>query len=241
MHWLVARYQPVGLFSLRPGETTATGGRSLLVPTPFAIRTALLDAAIRVWGVAQGPRAFEAIRALRLALSPPPRAAVTGLLVKILKPEREAEARGRAMQQTVAFREYVHLEGTLGLALGGDPARLEEVAPLLFHITYLGKRGSFVQLLAPPERVETPDGRPPEGFIPLVPWDQAASPEGPPAFPLGHLQRLDDWGPGLTFEKVNVYAPDKIQVGRDRVRFDVVLPYQLVRSGRGFAVYERTE
>lgn len=240
MHWLVARYQPVGLFSLRPGETTATGGRSLLIPTPFAIRTALLDAAIRVRGVAQGPRAFEAIRALRLALAPPPRAAVTGLLVKILKPEREAEARGRAMQRTIAFREYVHLEGTLGLALGGDPPRLEEVAPLLFHITYLGKRGSFLQLLAPPERVKTPDDRPPEGFIPLVPWDQAgtASPGESPAFPLGHLQRLDDWGPGLTFEKVNVYTDEEIRVGRDRVRFDVVLPYRLVRASRGFAVYE---
>ncbi|MCS7177927.1 MAG: hypothetical protein RML46_10050 [Anaerolineae bacterium] len=236
MGWLVARYQPVGLFSLRPGETTATGGQSLLIPTPFAIRTALLDAAIRVQGVAQGPRAFEAIRALRLALLPPPQAAVSGLLVKILKPEREAEERGRAMQRTVAFREYVHLQGTLALALGGDPARLEEVAPLLTHITYLGKRGSFLQLLAPPEWTETPDDRPPEGFVPLIPWNGAGS----SAFPLGHIQRLDDWGPDLTFEKVNVYTSEGIRLGRDRVRFDVVLPYRLVRAGRGFAVYAWT-
>lgn len=234
MRWLVAHYQPVGLFSLRPGETTATGGQSLLIPTPFAIRTALLDAAIRVQGVAQGPQAFETIRALRLAIAPPRRAAVSGLLIKILKPEREPEERGRAMQRTVAFREYVHLEGTLGLALGGDPDRLEKVAPLLVHLNYLGKRGSFLQLLAPPETVETPDDHPPDGFVPLVPWNQT----GTPGFPLGHLQRLDEWGPDLTFEKVNVYTAESIRSGRDRIRFDVVLPYRLVRAGRGFAVYE---
>lgn len=237
MHWVITRYQPVGLFSLRHGEATSTGGKSLLVPTPFAIRTALLDAAIRVRGVAYGPRAFEAIKALRLALCPPRRAAVTGLFTKVLKPERE-EARGRAMQQTIAFREYVHLEGTLALALGGEPTSLEEVAPLLAHITYLGKRGSFLQLLAPPECLQTPDDRPPDGFIPLVPWDQAgAAAGGPPAFPLGHLQRLDDWGPELTFDRVNVYTSEGIRPGRDRVRFDVVLPCRLVRAGRGFAVY----
>ncbi|MBC7226541.1 MAG: hypothetical protein H5T61_04850 [Thermoflexales bacterium] len=232
MHWVIARFQPVGLFSLRHGEATSTGGKSLLVPTPFAIRTALLDAAIRVRGVAWGPRAFETIKALRLALRPPRRAAVTGLFTKVLKPERE-ETRGRAMQQTIAFREYVHLEGTLALALGGEPTSLEEVAPLLAHITYLGKRGSFLQLLEPPEPVETQGDRPPEGFVPLVPWDQA----GAAAFPLGHLQRLDDWGPDLTFDRVNVYTSEGIRPGRDRVRFDVVLPYRLVRAGRGFAVY----
>lgn len=235
MRWLIARYQPVGLFSLKSGEATSTGGKGLLVPTPFAIRTALLDAAIRVRGVASGPRAFAAIQALHLALLPPRRAAVTGLFTKVLKPER-GEDRDQAMQRTIAFREYVHLEGTLALAFGGEPAHLEEVAPLLAHITYLGKRGSFFQLLAPPEKVETADDRPPEGFIPLIAWDQAGGP-GRPAFPLGHVQRLDDWGPDLTFDKVNVYTSENIQVGRDRVRFDVVLPYRPVQAGRGFAVY----
>jgi hypothetical protein len=236
MRWLVARYQPVGLFSLKPGEATSTGGKSLLVPTPFAIRMALLDVAIRVRGVAGGRQAFEQIRALRLALRPTRRAAVTGLFAKILKPEREAEERDRAMQRTIAFREYVHLEGTLDLAFGGEPALLESVAPLLPHLTYLGKRGSFLQLLAPPETVETADDQPPEGFIPLVPWNQTKG-----SFPLGHVQRLDEWGPGLTFEKANVYAPEKIQVGKDRIRIDVVLPYRLVQAGRGFTVYERVE
>ncbi len=240
MHWVVAWYQPVGLFSLKPGEATSTGGKSLLVPTPFAIRMALLDAAIRVRGVAAGPQAFAAIKALHLALAPPRWVAVTGLFGKILKPERDEEA-GRAMQRTIAFREYVHLGGPLGLGLGGDPTHLEEVSPLLPHISYLGKRGSFFQLLAPPERVETAEDRPPEGFIALVAWDRARGGAGPAAFPLGHVQRLDEWSADLTFEQANIYAAGRIRVGYERVRVDVVLPYRLVWSGRGFTVYERVE
>jgi len=234
MRWLIARYQPVGLFSLKPGEATSTGGKSLLVPTPFAIRTALLDAAIRVQGVACGPQAFESIKSLRLALLPPKRAAVTSLFAKVLKPERDADERGRAMQKTIAFREYVYLEGTLTLAFGGKPMCLDQVVPLLPHLTYLGKRGSFFQLLAPPEAVETADDEPPEGFVPLVAWNQSHQ----QTFPLGHVQRLDEWGADLTYEKANIYTSEKIQIGRDRVRIDVVLPYRLVQAGRGFTVYE---
>jgi len=242
MRWLIARYQPVSLFSLKHGEATSTGGKSLLVPTPFAIRTALLDVAIRVQGVAYGPRTFEHIKALRLALRPPQMAAVTNLFVKVLKPERNPKERGRAMQPTIAFREYVHLEGTLALALGGEPAHLKRVAPLLPHISYLGKRGSFFQLLAPPEEVETANTQPPDGFTSLVAWNHVDEEHtGPVTFPLGCIQRLDDWGADMTFDKANIYTSDKIRVERERIRFDVVLPYQLVCSGRGFTLYERID
>jgi hypothetical protein len=245
MRWLIARYQPVSLFSLKLGEATSTGGKSLLVPTPFAIRTALLDVSIRVRGIAGAVEAFQHIKALRLAIRPPQRATVTNLFVRVLKPERHPEKRGRAMQPTIAFREYVHLEGTLGLALGGERSHLQHVAALLPHISYLGKRGSFFQLLAPPETIETPETEPPADFTTLVAWNQVDKRHtGPITFPLGCIQRLDDWGPDLTFDRVNIYNRGRryrIRHGRDRVRFDVILPYRPVRSGRGFTLYERTD
>lgn len=238
MRWLIARYQPVSLFSLKHSEATSTGGKSLLVPTPFAIRTALLDAAIRTRGVAYGPHAFETIKALRLALRPPQRVAVTNLFAKVLKPERNPEERGRAMQQTIAFREYVHLEGALELGFGGALKHLQAVAPLLPHVSYFGKRGSFFQLVTLPRVLETL----PESFIPLEgPFFNGGEVQGevPEAFPMGIIQRLDDWGPDLTFERVNVYTREKLRLNRDRVRYDVVLPYRITRAGRGFTVYEQ--
>jgi hypothetical protein len=50
---------------------------------------------------------------------------------------------------------------------------------------------------------------------------------------------MDDWGPQLTFEKVNIYSDEDIRLGRDRIREPVILPYRLVRSSRNFSYYER--
>lgn len=240
MPWLIGEYAPVALFSLRHGEATSTGGKSLLIPTPFALRTGLLDVALRIHGRDVGPTAFDRLKALRIALRPPQYAVQIGLFGKILKPERDKQ-RGRPMQSTIAFREYVQWQGNLGLALGGSQADLDFVAPLLPHLTYLGKRGSFIQLVASPRQIEGEE--PPAGFILLegIPLEEnrPAVPLPGDAFTLGTIQRVDDWGPGMTYERANVYSAEPIRLGRHRVRFDVVVPYQVVRAGRGFIVYRR--
>ena len=234
MPWLIARYQPVGLFSLKHGEATSTGGKSLFIPTPFAIRMALLDAALRTDGFDAGDEAFERIKSLRLALKPPAYLAVSGLFGKVLKPERDKDSE-RAMTPTIAFREFVHLWNELGLAFGGESQMLKAVAPWLRHVTYFGKRGSFFQLLDKP--AEADSEQPPADFVLLEGPDIRGGQEFS-TFALGILQRLDDWGPEITFQKANVYTGDPIKLNKDRIRFDVIFPYQLVRAGRGFTLYE---
>ena len=66
-------YQPTTLFSLRPATATTSGGKSLIVPTPFAVKMALLDVAIRTQGAAAGSGMFPALRSLRIALCLPER------------------------------------------------------------------------------------------------------------------------------------------------------------------------
>lgn len=240
MDWLIARYQPVGLFSLKHGEATSTGGKSLLIPTPFAVRMALLDVAIRTEGVAIAAHSFERIKSLRLAIRPPDYAAVSGLFGKILKPERKKDT-DRAMTPTIAFREYVHLWGELSLAFGGESPVQERIYPWLAQISYLGKRGGFVQLIEPPRQIATEDQESPHGFI-LLDGSELRNGGQLTQFPLGLVQRLDDWGPEMTLKKADVYhrsRKGKIRLGQDRVRLDVILPYQMVRAGRGFTLYER--
>lgn len=241
MQWLIARYQPTSLFSLKHGDATSTGGKSLLVPTPFAIRMALLDVAIRTEGVQAGPQAFDLIKSLRIAMQPPAHAAVASIFVKVLKPEREAEARGREMTQTIAFREYVHLAGELALAFGAGEAALASITQWLSQVNYFGKRGGFYQLLQPPRLMDTEDSDLPLGFVGLVGPNlmHAAQPD---AFPLGVIQRLDDWGNSLTFAKADIFNRDtkaKISLGKDRIRMDVVFPYRLIKSSRGYTLYQR--
>lgn len=86
--WLIAEYQPTALFSLKPAWATSSGGKSLLVPTPYALKMALLDAACRTAGVATAREAWPWLRDLVVGLEPPERMVVTNLFTRILKPSR---------------------------------------------------------------------------------------------------------------------------------------------------------
>ena len=241
--WTIAEYQPTTFFSLRPYTATSSGGKSLIVPTPFAVKMALLDAAIRTQGLERGRMLFPAIRDLRIAVRLPQRIVVNNTFTRILRlkevktkaSQKEAAiARARAnrqwpFQRTIAFREYVHFGGTLALAFQGMAT--EELTLLLVQVNYLGKRGGFVQLLRSPGSVEN------------MPVDFTALTEGVnDTFPLGMLQMVDDCGPSLTFDKANVYdrsRKSRIRPGKDRIFHHVVLPYRLVRSSKSFSLYER--
>jgi len=240
--WTIAEYQPTGLFSLRPHTATTSGGKSLIVPTPFAIKMALVDAAIRTQGLERGRTLFPEIRDLRIAVRPPDRILVSKTFVRMLRikevgkegKEAKNEAIARAKlahewpyQKYIGFREYVQFVGPLALAFQGMPS--EELTPLLVQVNYLGKRGGFIQLWRLPE----PASSLPDGFTILT--------EGiRDSFPLGVLQVVDDCGPRLTFEQANVYNPDEqIKVGHGRIFHHVVLPYQVVRSSKSFSYYER--
>ncbi len=249
--WLITEYRPATLFSFKIGVATSTGAKTLFLPTPFAIRTALLDAAIRTRGKESAEEVFDALKPLRIAASPPERVVVTNLFAKVQKPTRakgkkgddegekdDEEEQGKPMTPSIAFREYAHLDGTLALAFEGSTDALKFIEELAPQVNYFGKRGSFFQWM---DRVRY-EPELPAGFTRL---DEGMAFENgkitnnvPAAFPLGVIQLMDDWGEALTFEKVNVYSDAPIRIPKDRVRRSVVFPYRLSRSSRGFSYYE---
>ena len=240
--WIVAQYLPVSFFSLRPANVTTSGGKTLLVPTPYAIKMALLSAVIRSRSFEEGERLFPFLRDLSLYLEPPEEMIVVKSFSKIrreIKDKNNAEKAQRArenkeypLQPTIAYREYVNYQGSLHLA-----CQLEEENPvyallpeLLLQINYLGKRGGFLQCMSRPAiRVERPTGH----FIHLTA-------EGLQAFSTGGtLQMLDDCGPSLTFAKANIYTDARIVLHKDRILRHIVLPYTQVRSSRSYSWYQR--
>jgi hypothetical protein len=245
--WIVSRYQPITFFSLRSQTATTSGGKSLIVPTPFAVKMALLDATIRTQGVEQGRNLFPAIRALDVAVQPPPWIVVNNTFTKILRlkeiktkaSEKEAAlAQAKANQQwpfqsTIAFREYIQFGGLLSLALQG--MSLDELAPLLLQINYFGKRGGFFQLQDIPEKRDWSDEELKANSYTLLT-------EPTPTFPIdGFLQMLDDCGPTMTFDHANIYSGKGIKLGKERILHHVVLPYRLVRSSKSYSYYERID
>lgn len=237
--WVIAEYQPVTLFSFRSGVATSSGAKTLFMPTPFAIRIALLDAAIRINGLEAGKVVFDWLRPgkLSIAVRPPERVVVTNLFAKILKPTRKEKAE-EAMDRTIAFREYAQLEGTVALAFDVTDERVEELQQLLAQVNYFGKRGSFFQLIGCPHKLTEL----PLDFVPLdgvYVQDSKVSGKPPETFVLGLLQMMDDWGESLTFAKANIYTEEKIVLGKDRLRKGIILPYRLIRSSKSFSFYER--
>jgi hypothetical protein len=235
--WLVAEYQPVGLFSLKNSMATSSGGKSLLVPTPYALKMALLDAACRLWGVSHAEAVWPALRDLPIALRLPDRAVVTNLFAKVLKPRRRAAKHGTRdagpLGKTIAFREYVWAQGHLDIALDlGPKGNAPEMTELLLQINYLGKRGGFVQLSRSPQVMDVLPG----DFVLLNPH------EGQDAFDLrGLMQMLDDCGPEMTFDHASIYSGKAVRLGKERLIHHVVLPYRLARSSKSYSIYERID
>lgn len=260
MPWISVRYHPASFFSLRPAHATASGGKTLLSPTAFALKMALLSASIQTAGVAEGERRFTTIRDLRIALRLPPNITVLKSFAKIRRPAEFKDAATREekiqtlsavrqypFQSTIAYREFVQLgDPALGMeacevevacatpdAAGRDEATgavPDWLGQALLAINYLGKRGGFWQPLALPRAY---DDLPAGSGFTQITRDSVT-------FDMrGTLQMLDDCAPRLTYEQADIYSDKRIAIGKDRLFRHVMLPYRLTRSSRGYSRYER--
>lgn len=238
--WTVVQYLPTALFSLKPATATSSGGKTLICPTPFALKMALLDAALRLRGDTAVKPSWALIRDLRIRIRLPQQIVVVNTFTKIVRPKKNGPSDDDGtglltpLGSTIAYREYVSFGGTIGLAFqtsGGDllPA---DLADLFAQINYFGKRGGFMQLLAPPALAEHADVSEQDGWV-AVTEDQASFSLG------GTLQMLDDCGAKLTFDQVNIFSGKRMTLGKDRIIRHVVLPFGVTRSSRGFSLYER--
>jgi hypothetical protein len=226
--WLVARFLPASLFSLRSSTATSSGGRTNLVPTMYAIKLALVDAAFRAGN--DGEAIFELVKPLTIRIEPPPQAVVSNTLIKVQREPKERKS-GPAFIPSVAYREFCYFSGDLGIAFdtgGVPPERITELRGHLPLLSYFGKRGSFFQLRDLSELAELP------ASFGHVPGD------GHDFSPDMIIQYLDDIAPTATFDRINTFSGSPARVQRDRILVPVALPYRRVASSRGYTWYERT-
>lgn len=226
MAWIQAIYQPTTLYSLRPSWATSSGGKSLLLPSPYALKMAALDAAIRISGLSVAEKAWPWIRDMDISIQLPRQIVVTNLFAKILKLRRSPATPGSAdagpFQKTIAYREYVYHPEPITLAFAVMDAQAALLGNWLTQINYLGKRGGFMQLLSPPTPLADT-----ANFSALTTTTDH--------FPInGLVQQLDDCDPKMKFVEANIYESKKPK----RITRHVVLPYQLKRSSRSYSLYE---
>jgi len=234
--WYVTTFQPVSLISLKLATATSTGGKSLLLPTPFAFKMALLNVVIQDAGLARGKALWDAIRDGKVAIDGPVQIAVTNTFTKILKPMKDKPTRDpesgltRSMINTIGFREYVQWFGNVQIAFRPGKTQAGDWQRWLTLINYIGKRGGFIQASAEVEQLE-------ELNVRFVRLDQQAE-----NFALdGAMQIMDDCSPKLTFEQVDIYSDKNMRTGTDRILRHIVIPYRPISSSRGYTLYQRVE
>lgn len=232
--WLLAEFAPVGLFSLKTSQATSSVGRTLLVPTPYALKMACVDAAFRVgWPDAECAALLESLVGVEVRIRPPTAAVVTHTIVKI-RQEPKTPSAEQPFTSSIAYREVVHHAGRWNWAFdlaSGDDRLAERLVRALPHVRYIGKRGSFVQFLGLSRTITL-------GLEFTARIESGQDFDVPAAW---HLQQLDDFGPGATFETLSSYSSARALRGRDRVFTTTVVPLGLVNSGPGFSEYRREE
>jgi hypothetical protein len=229
--WHMATYEPVSLISLKLATATSTGGKSVLLPTPYAFKMALLNMIIQDAGLDTGKAIWETLRDAHVAVRGPEWITVNNTFTKILKPMKDKPSLDpetgltRSMITTIGFREYVQWQREIQIALRVKE-NTEPWGRWLTQINYIGKRGGFIQTTREPTSVETLDA----GFVnlsePVVGFDLN-----------GTMQIMDDCAQKLTFDQVDIYSEKRVE----RVFRHVAIPYRLVSSSRGYTLYRRLD
>ena len=233
--WLTFRYLPTALFSLRMTHATSKGGKTLLVPTPYAVKLAFVDACFRVKGELLATEVLDWIKGREIRFLPPEHCIVQNTFQKVLQADRNSP-RGY-FSSTIAYREFCFYRGELIVALdaaGLSSEQTETLETIAAHINYFGKRGSFVQFLGSEKRELLPQSFTHPGGDPNI----SANTYGVSNF-------LDDFGEEALkdkrlFDRISTYGKGSAPVlGKHRILVPTLLPYRLERSSRGFSHYRR--
>lgn len=234
IEWLTVNYQPVSLFSLKRSDATSMAARSNFVPTPYAVKMALLKVLLESQGYAHN-RDFETwikqkftwIRDLQIHILPPGRLVVNRNGYKLRYYDQTADKADKtrntlAIQDGFVFREWVFMEGVLQFCCGSNQ-NLTQLEELFAQINYFGKRGCFFQYLPSlTQRTTLPlfTSNPENGFT---------------------VQPMDDLGEKTTFAKINPFSKEKSTLEKDRLIKPGFLPLKLIATSVRYDLYERVE
>lgn len=215
------KYKPTTLFTLKDSNSTNSGAKSLFLPSPYAIKMAIINQAITIGNElaefqTAKSRNFSIIRDAVIHFKIPENSfiCVNNSYVKILKPSRS----NAGFDATVAFREYVQLPEYLEMIFEVESQEgVNYLRQYLHYINYFGKRGCFFQFI---EYLEYPS-------YPNVSVFQVVENHS------GIIQQFDDFPPTATFAQINNYSNTR----GAREQHIWILPLRSIGSSKSFTAY----
>lgn len=225
------KYSPTTLFSLKNSSATNSAGKSLLTPSPYAVKMALLNAIITYDSLETAKANFSLIRDLEMRFSVPDSLTVNNCLIRVLKDNDKVKKEvkiDKPFKTTIAFREYVYLNGDIEIAVNLNANRIitsEEIEFLkkwLIHINYFGKKGCFFQFLGF-EKIEQLDE---SKFCSIV----------GEKFQVGVLMEMDDVNKNANFESMNNLNTKRRAMRESKI---YSFPVTIKRMSKTFSYFKR--
>jgi hypothetical protein len=145
MAWVWGEIDFASLYSYRMPNLSPSYALTSPVPSPAALRLALVDTAIKTTGkVSYGEEIFELIKSVQLEIEPPEKVAILKFFIKRLKPSKqEKEKPIKPCEESFGIREYCHFIGTLKIYIKLSKKE-EEIVNLIRSLRHLGTSDSIV-------------------------------------------------------------------------------------------------
>lgn len=215
-------FKPISLFSLKSSNATNSGAKSLFLPSPYAIKMAIINQAITVGGELEKLSSkksieFGYIRDAQITyfISENSYFCVNNSFVKILKPARESSG----FIQTVAFREYIHISEDIEIIFNVDNEEAKGfLKKYLFRINYFGKKGCFFQFVRYQDNPSTPN---------VVKFNAEV-------FKPGIIEEYDDFDSKVNFENIDNFSFNSTK----REKLILTLPLENTGSSKSFSCYK---
>lgn len=233
--WLILTYLPVSLFSLRTTYSTSSGGKTLLVPTPYTYKLALVAAGFRVGKEKLAREIFDLTKSLDVRFSPPEHLTVNHTFIKIRREPKEKTPE-RPFTSSISFREFCYFQGDIKIAVDVTGKTTDEIHRLVFlsaHINYFGKQGSFFQFKGYHQTNNLN-----EEYMLRVPDEMSKITA---AYQV--TQYLDDLGETDAkdlFDRVNTYSTKGITLHKHRILNQYMLPLTLKKENNRYSYYHKT-
>lgn len=227
--WLVVSYQPTALFSLKVSIATSSVGKTLVIPTPYSIKMAFVDAAFRA-GLSDGECAdfLQSLINVDVRVAPSRRTVVTHTFVKVRQEPHGGSRPDLPYIPNIAYREVAYCHDVWRLAIdlaSGDDALAQWLVRLAPHVSYFGKRGSFVQFTGI-QRLSELD----LSFTQPTDRDWQLPPQH-------HVVPLDDFGPEASLEVLSSFSEKRASRDHHRRFVHTVVPVGVTNTGPGFSEY----
>ncbi len=221
--WLETEYIPTSLFSFKDIKATNTAATSLLFPTPFGVKMALISEAIQKFDLEKGKMIFNLIKNKKIKYYLPQEAVVNKTFGRI------NDLRNKVGRSKPAYREYVFLKGSLKISINikeQSKAEIKLLKKLFIGINYFGKKGSFMQF----KSFNITDELNPN-YLKLMDEDEISFEYK------SIIQFTEDIPPKATFAAINIYNSTE-SLKRDYNKNLFLVNIERTLSGDGYQYYK---